>query len=389
MQKISVKTKMGQVEGTCDPKFAGVVDEFVTNFEARGEVGGRGGAQRAGRVDHGAVHCRRGATATVPPMPDHAARSEYVPRRQAHSLFVRVRGLDYHVNTWGDASLVTPERPPLVMVHGWMDVGASFQFVVDALAEVEGVARRVLAPDWRGFGLTAGGSVDTYWFPDYLGDLDALLRHFASEAPGGRFDLVGHSMGGNIVMSYAGVRPARVRRLVNLEGFGMPRTEPRHAPKRLVQWLDSLAEPQRLKDYASLDEVADRLRKNNPRLSEDKARWLAPHWAVRRDGDGDGRDGNARFHILGDPAHKRPNPVLYRVDEILETWKLIAAPTLWVEAADSQPEQWWGGRYSRSEFHERLNVVPNVERHILTDCGHMLHHDQPQALAERLAAFLA
>ena len=26
-----------------------------------------------------------------------------------------------------------PQRPPLVMLHGWMDVGASFQFVVDAL----------------------------------------------------------------------------------------------------------------------------------------------------------------------------------------------------------------------------------------------------------------
>ena len=310
----------------------------------------------------------------------------YRPLHPASSRFVRVRGLDYHVLAWDAPS--STGAPPIVLLHGWMDVGASFQFVVDALQGTALAGRAVFAPDWRGFGLTQPPQpTDSYWFPDYLGDLDALLPALAGAS--GSVDLVGHSMGGNIVMSYAGVRPARVRRLVNLEGFGMPRTEPRHAPKRLVQWLDSLAEPQRLKDYASLDEVADRLRKNNPRLSEDKARWLAPHWAVRRDGDGDGRDGNARFHILGDPAHKRPNPVLYRVDEILETWKLIAAPTLWVEAADSQPEQWWGGRYSRSEFHERLNVVPNVERHILTDCGHMLHHDQPQALAERLAAFLA
>ena len=41
-----------------------------------------------------------------------------------------------------------PARPPLVMLHGWMDVAASFQFVVDALAE----DRHVLALDWRGFG---------------------------------------------------------------------------------------------------------------------------------------------------------------------------------------------------------------------------------------------
>src|SRR5262249_5635564 len=98
----------------------------------------------------------------------HAA---YVPHRRARSEFVRVRGLNYHVHLSGDASLVTPDRPPLVMVHGWMDVGASFQFVVDAMAE----ARFVIAPDWRGFGLTDAPQADSYWFPDYLGDLEALL----------------------------------------------------------------------------------------------------------------------------------------------------------------------------------------------------------------------
>jgi len=301
----------------------------------------------------------------------------YRPVRRASSRFVPVRGLEYHALTWGAAS-VACGQPPIVMVHGWMDVAASFQFVVDALESTAQAGRQVIAPDWRGFGLTQPPRpTDSYWFPDYLGDLDGLLRALGIEGP---VDLVGHSMGGNVVMSYAGVRPARVRRLVNLEGFGMPRTEPRHAPKRLGQWLDALTEPQHLKTYADADEVAERLRKNNPRLTSDKARWLAPHWSLRAD--------DGRLHILGDPAHKRPNPVIYRVEEILETWNLITAPTLWVEAADSQPEVWWGGRYSRAEFHERLNVVPRAERHVLADCGHMLHHDQPHALAARLADFL-
>lgn len=309
--------------------------------------------------------------------PSTLTHDTYPPVRVARSSFVPVRGLDYHVLDWVGAR----ETPPIVMLHGWMDVAASFQFVVDALEGTALAGRRLVAPDWRGFGLTQPPHpTDSYWFPDYLGDLDGLLRALDI---GGAVDLVGHSMGGNVAMSYAGVRPARVRRLVNLEGFGMPRTEPRHAPKRLAQWLDTLAEPQSLKTYADLDEVAARLRKNNPRLTADKARWLAPHWARRA-----GAEAGGRLHILGDPAHKRPNPVLYRVEEILETWKLITAPTLWVEAADSQPEQWWGGRYSRAEFHERLNVVAMAERHVLADCGHMLHHDQPHALATRLAAFL-
>ncbi|WP_347251177.1 alpha/beta fold hydrolase, partial [Zoogloea sp.] len=56
------------------------------------------------------------------------------------------------------------------MLHGWMDVSASFQFIVDALAS----DWHVIAPDWRGFGRTEWRG-DAYWFPDYLGDLDAIL----------------------------------------------------------------------------------------------------------------------------------------------------------------------------------------------------------------------
>ena len=108
--------------------------------------------------------------------------NRYTPRRPGRSQFVSLRGLQYHLHTWGDAALATPERPPLVLLHGWMDVGASFQFVVDALAAADGFERWVIAPDWRGFGLTAAPASDTYWFPDYLGDLDALLD--AVLAPG-------------------------------------------------------------------------------------------------------------------------------------------------------------------------------------------------------------
>jgi pimeloyl-ACP methyl ester carboxylesterase len=301
----------------------------------------------------------------------------YVARRVAPSRFVPLRGLSYHVRVWGDPAAATPRQPALVLLHGWMDVGASFQFVVDALAEA-GFERCIVAPDWRGFGLTEAPHADGYWFPDYLGDLDALLEALL---PGQAIDLAGHSMGGNVAMSYAGVRPERVRRLVNLEGFGMPRTVPEQAPARLAQWLDELKLPQSLRDYASLDEVAARLVKNNPRLSADRAAWLAANWARPRD--------DGRWHVLGDPAHKRVNPILYRVDEILATWGRIAAPLLWVEGDATDIARWWGTRYTRAEFHERLSVVPQVERHVLADCGHMLHHDQPEALARLLVRFLA
>jgi pimeloyl-ACP methyl ester carboxylesterase len=304
--------------------------------------------------------------------------SPYVELRPARTRLVPVRNVQYQLREWGDASLVTPQRPLLVLTHGWMDVGASFQFIVDELARLEGPTRHVIALDWRGYGGSTSGGVDAFWFHDYLGDLDTVLDLLA---PGAAVDLAGHSMGGNVVMSYAGVRPARIRRLVNLEGFGLPESAPAQAPARLAKWLDELKEPATLRSYESVDEVAARLRKNNPRLGADKAAWLAPHWSERR--------ADGRWHILGDPAHKRVNPVLYRVEEVLAGWRRIAAPVLWVEGANTDVTKFWGDRYPRAEFEARLAQVAQVERLLLEDCGHMLHHDQPAAVAARLRAFLA
>jgi len=297
--------------------------------------------------------------------------------RAGASRYETVRGLRYHLNVWGDAALATPEQPALVMLHGWMDVGASFQFVVDALAAIEGPRRHVLALDWRGFGLSDSAPADSYWFPDYLADLEALLDALL---PGQVIDLVGHSMGGNVAMLYAGVRPQRIRRLVNLEGFGMPPSNPASAPTRYAQWLDELKSPQRLLSYASLAGVARRLRANNPRLAADRADWLASRWA-RQSEDG-------RWHILGDPNHKRVNPILSRREESMACWQRITAPLLWVEGDATDPSRWWGNRYPREDFEARLALVANQRREVLADAGHMLHRDQPQALAALLAEFL-
>jgi pimeloyl-ACP methyl ester carboxylesterase len=302
----------------------------------------------------------------------------YAALRPGRPRRLPVRNVTYQLREWGDASLVTPERPLLVLTHGWMDVGASFQFIVDELARLEGATRHVVALDWRGFGGSSGGGADAFWFHDYLGDLDTVLDALSPSAP---VDLAGHSMGGNVVMTYAGVRPARIRRLVNLEGFGLPESRADQAPARLAKWLDELKEPATLRAYDSVDEVAARLRKNNARLPADKAAWLAPHWSEQR--------ADGRWHILGDAAHKLVNPVLYRVEEVMAGWRRIEAPVLWVEGANTDVTKFWGDRYPRADFEARLAQVPRVERLLLEDCGHMLHHDQPAAVAARLRAFLA
>jgi len=308
-------------------------------------------------------------------MPESTA---YRPRRIPSSEFVSVRGLRHHVLAWGDVGLASAERPTLVMLHGWMDVAASFQFVVDALP----TDRRVIAIDWRGFGLTDTPAGDTYWIPDYVGDLDGILDALL---PGQAIDLLGHSMGGNAVMLYAGLRPERVRRLVNLEGFGMPKTRPEQAPKRFVQWLDDLKTVHELRAYPTLEAVAARLQKTNPLLRGDRAAWLAGQWSRPRVGP----DGTpVEYELLADPDHKRGTPVLYHVEDVLEIWKQISAPLLWVEGDQTDVGRWWGNRYTKEEFHQRLAVVPRVEKHVLAPAGHMLHHDQPEALAARLESFL-
>lgn len=303
----------------------------------------------------------------------------YQVRRPARSEFTPVRNLQYHVLHWGEAESTLP---PLVLMHGWMDVAASYQFMVDALSPAFVQGRTIIAADWRGFGLTECPGHDNYWFPDYLADLDGLLDHYAGVQP---VDLVGHSMGGNVVMLYAGARPQRIRRLVNLEGFGMPASKPENAPKRYAQWMDELKSLHRgelaLKSYDDAAGVARRLMKTNPRLGEDKAQWLAQHWA-RPNAQG-------RWEILGDAAHKIVNAQLYRVDEVLSAFAAITAPVLSVEASHNQMEQWWEGKYTLAEFHERLKSVPQLQQALIQDAGHMLHHDQPEQLARLIENFLA
>jgi pimeloyl-ACP methyl ester carboxylesterase len=298
----------------------------------------------------------------------------YQVARQSISQFIPIRHQRYHVRVWGEPQSGVPT---LVMVHGWMDVSASFQFMVDAMQQ----GRHIIAPDWRGYGLTTAAPTDNYWYPDYLADLDALLDHYSPDAP---VDLLGHSMGGHVVMMYAGVRPGRIRRLINMEGFGMPCTDPAQTPARYARWMDELKAHARgdtaMKPYDSLQGVARRLMKTNPRLSADKAGWLARHWSAQ------GKDG--QWRILGDAAHKIINAQLFRVEEILALYRHIRAPLLNIEAESNEMDNWYQGRYTQAEYHERLKAVPDCRTLTVPDAAHMMHHDQPEFLAQEIEMFL-
>ena len=286
--------------------------------------------------------------------------------RQSESLFFDVRRMRHHVRHWrGD-----PARR-VVLLHGWMDVSASFQFLVDEMSP----DWDVYALDWRGYGLTDWGQSDCYWFPDYLGDLDGVLDKIQPDAP---VNLAGHSLGGNVAMLYAGVRPARVAQLVNLEGFGMSATRPEQAPGRYARWLEELRGPPRLRDYRDFSALADRLQKNNPRLTRERAEFLARHW---------GREMDGSVELRGDPAHKIVNPILYRYEEARAIWQEIAAPVLWVDASESETLKRIG--IGSEQYAERRSAIANIRYVTVAEAGHMLHHDQPEALARLIEDFLA
>jgi pimeloyl-ACP methyl ester carboxylesterase len=286
--------------------------------------------------------------------------------RHSESLFFDIRGLRYHVRHWKGSA----ERR-MVLLHGWMDVSASFQFLVDALSR----DWDVYAPDWRGYGLSAWSGADNYWFPDYIGDLDALLDRIQPDAP---VNLVGHSLGGNVGGLYAGIRPERIARFVNLEGFGMPATRPEQAPKRYSRWMQELREAPRLRPYASYADLADRLQKNNPRLARERAEFLARHW---------GKDAEEGGVVLrSDPAHKLINATLYRLDEARACWERVAAPVLWIDAAESETVTRM--RLSAAELAERRGAFRNLRHQTINDAGHMLHHDQPEQVARLIEEFL-
>ena len=313
----------------------------------------------------------------------------YSPIRASISRFVRIRTHQYHIREWGQAQ---PGLPSIIMVHGWMDVAASFQFVVDALEATPLAGRHIISPDWRGYGLThhannpnkscMGEDTDNYWIPDYMADLDFLIDHVSPNTP---IDLLGHSLGGNVVMSYAGVRPERIRRLINLEGFGMPETKAAQAPTRYTQWLDQLKSFHKgelaMRAYPTLSGVASRLMKTNSRLSQSKADWLAQHWSAK--------NAAGEFEILGDAAHKIINANLARVEETLALYQHISMPLLAIEASDDSMTGWYKGRYTLVDYHERLKHVPHVKIERIENAGHMLHHDQPERLANLMVNFLA
>lgn len=277
-----------------------------------------------------------------------------------------IRGLQYHCRIWGD-----PAAPTVFLLHGAQDVSASWQFTVDEMKQ----DWHFIAPDWRGYGLTSWGGGQSYYQQDLVGDLHKLLAHYSPDEPAA---LMTHSLGGNVSAVYAGLRPHRVRKLLNIEGYNVPAIPIDQLPRRYLAWIDNLDKedaPQR--SYPDYQAFANRMRKNNPRLTPERALFLAQHWCKEAPDGG--------VVLRADPAYGRGSPISYRLDEHSQYWKRIMAPTLWVEGGQSD---WLLNLLKTPEYEIRKAAYQHLTIERIESAGHNVHHEEPERLADICERFL-
>ncbi|MBI4411373.1 MAG: alpha/beta hydrolase, partial [Deltaproteobacteria bacterium] len=258
--------------------------------------------------------------------------------------------------------------------HGWMDMGASFEFFCRELES----DFYCIAPDLRGFG-KSGHTKDPlgYFFYEYVADLHELFNKLA---PDEKIRVLGHSMGGNIVSLYAGTFPERVSHFVNVEGFGIQDMPPSMGPERMRQWIESPAD-KGFRVYKKIPELADRLIQANPHLPMKRALFLARYLSKKVKGG---------YVIAADPKHKMKNPYLFQLRNIYSFWEKIGAKCLLVSAEHTEMGEWMGGEENlQKEIAGRYGRFPaGSQTVVMKDCGHMIHHEKPSVLARLVKDFL-
>ena len=289
----------------------------------------------------------------------------YQPRRVPWQESITVRGLRHRLTWWGERT-----HTPIVLLHGFLDSGATWQFLVDCLPP----SWTLVAPDWRGFGdseWAPGG----YWFPDYFADLDVLLDQLV---PQSRARVISHSMGANVASMYGGIRPHRMQWLVNLEGMGLAQTHPEEAPKRYACWLDELRDPFESGRYTSVGQLAAVLRMRNPRLTTDKSEFIAGAWSRPV------KEGSSDVTLRFDPRHRTVNPVLYQRKEAEACWAKLEIPTLLVMGEISDKRSRFAPQVSDEQLHSLFGQLKMVT---VPGTGHMMHHEDPQTVAKHIVEF--
>lgn len=274
--------------------------------------------------------------------------------------------LTLHYANWGNET-----APPLLLLHGGRDHCRSLDWVAKRLRR----DFHVIAPDLRGHGDSAWSPDGDYSMSAFVFDLAELI-HQLRLSP---VTLVAHSLGGNIAIRYAGLYPAKVSKLVAIEGLGLSPALQMERDKiavaqRMRTWIeDKRAACGRVRRrYEVKERALARMKEENKFLSDEQARHLTEHGVVRNS------DGSWSWKF--DPLIYVWPPIDLPTTEIQRLWAAIECSTLLVYGAESwasNPEKDGRARHFKSA---RVVTIPGA--------GHWAHHDQFGAFMDELTSFL-
>lgn len=269
-----------------------------------------------------------------------------------------IHDLSLEVHKWG-----AKDKPVLLWIHGWLDSGAAFQWAAASLQE----KFNCLAPDLRGFGKSEGSpSALGYFFFEYVADMIALIQSLSPNQP---IHLVGHSLGGAVAAVLAGSFPEKIKSLINVEGFGFQRLKERSGPQRLREWCEGLrVEP--FPVYATFEEFMENLAQRHPRIPADRLiQW--GKILVKQSDQG--------YQVASDPKHKWIDPYDFSQERFEQFWREYSFPTLFISADRSFMAPLLGEIQAKAPKEFAFEEI--------ADCGHMIHLEKPEVLAQVMARF--
>jgi pimeloyl-ACP methyl ester carboxylesterase len=272
-------------------------------------------------------------------------------------------GLRLNLIEWGD-----PAATPFVLCHGMFDHARSFATLAPLLAD----RFRVIAVDARGHG--DSDWAEAYNWPVDVADIVAVLRSLGRPSY-----LLGHSKGGGQATDAACLVPELVVKLVNIDGFGPPPSTENLAelPSRFAQYLDSRRRrgaQHAWRAYASLDELVERRRAQNPRLSREWLRYFLFHGA---------RESEDGWRWKSDPIMGFGfGP--WRPDWVGPGFVQLKMPMLAITG--SEDDTW--GPLPAKLLAERLAYAPQMTHRVIAGAGHFVHIEQPEATAAAILGFL-
>ncbi|MEM1230969.1 MAG: alpha/beta hydrolase [Pseudomonadota bacterium] len=274
--------------------------------------------------------------------------------------------LRLHYVDWGNR-----DAPPMLLVHGGRDHCRNWDWVAEQFRD----DYHIIAPDLRGHGDSQWMIGGSYNQIDYVYDIAQLL-HQTRMTP---VTIISHSLGGSISVTYTGLYPDTVRKLVAIEGMGPPPAmikERLNQPTddRLRSWISDLRKisgrlPRR---YASIEEAFQRMQSENPHLNETRARHLTVH-GVNQNEDG-------TYSWKFDNYVRAFPPVGIPFEELYKLYEKITCPTLLVRGTES-----WASDPSKDGRADHFSdaTVANIE-----NAGHWVHHDQLDEFVALVKDFL-